>query len=110
MNWHSRRRHCLLGLGCAHTERSSTTTDRCVPRPITCSQTAPHVARFPWRTYDARHGRRLSRSDYMGIVAETARMSEPFSLPDHDPPSTGLPIRCSQCRELLVVVFVVLGA
>src|SRR5262249_58232219 len=38
MNWHSRRRHCLLDLGCAHTESSSTTTDRCVPRPITCSQ------------------------------------------------------------------------
>jgi hypothetical protein len=67
----------LLDPGCAHTERRSTTTDRWVARPITGSQTRPRVARFPWRTYDARHGRRLSRCDYMGKVAGAASMSEP---------------------------------
>ena len=41
----------------AHTHRSSTTPDRCVPRPITGSRTRPRVARLPCGIYDARHSR-----------------------------------------------------
>ena len=93
----------MLNLGCAHTESSSTTTDRCVPRPITCSQLVHTSLAFL--------GARMTRAT-VGVSADETiwafllRWQEcrsRFSLPDHDPGHRRRPppLRsgCKRCRE-----------
>src|SRR5262249_31034539 len=105
MNWHSRRRHCLLDLGRAHTESSSTTTDRCVPRPITCSQLVhTSLAFLGARMTRATVGVSAGETIWAFLLKWQERRSR-FSLPDHDPGHRRRPppLRsgCKRCRETL---------